>query len=50
MVVICDRGLKGKSKICSTKIIIPKSFKKKATPNQKSKMRKRFRQRATIEP
>ena len=49
-VAICDRGFKGKSKIGSTKIIIPKSPKKKATPFQKSKMRKRFRQRAAIEP
>ncbi|GAB6161948.1 IS5-like element IS1478 family transposase [Desulfothermus naphthae] len=49
-VAICDRGFKGKSKIGSTKIIIPKSPKKKATPYQKSKMRKRFRRRAAIEP
>ena len=49
-VVICDRGFKGKSKLGSTKIIIPKSPKKRATPYQKSKMRKRFRRMAAIEP
>ena len=47
---ICDRAFKGKSKIGSTKIIIPKSPKKKATPYQKSKMRKRFRRLAAVEP
>ena len=30
-VTICDRGFKGKSKVGSTKIIIPRSPKKKAT-------------------
>ena len=49
-VAICDRGFKGKSKVGSTKIIIPKSPKKGATRYQKTKMRKRFRRRAAIEP
>jgi len=49
-VAICDRGFKGKSKVGTTKIVIPKSPKKGATRYQKTKMRERFRRRAAIEP
>ncbi len=49
-VAICDRGFKGKSEVDTTKIVIPKSPKKEATGYQKTKMRKRYRRRAAIEP
>ena len=47
---IYDRGFKGKSKVRTTKIVIPKSPKKGATRSQKTKMQKRFRRRTAIEP
>lgn len=49
-VAICDRGYRGKGKVGETKILIPKSSGKRATPYQKQKARKRFRKRAGIEP
>ena len=48
--VIADRGYRGKTKIADTQIIIPKPLSKQATAYQKTKIRKRFRRRAAIEP
>lgn len=45
-----DRGYKGKKLIGDTQIYIPSPPKKKDTPYQKSKKRKKFRRRAAIEP
>ena len=45
-----DRGYKGKNQIGDTQIYIPSPPKKKDTPYQKSKKRKKFRRRAAIEP
>lgn len=47
---IVDRGYRGVSKVGDTEIIKPKNPKKKATPYEKTKARKRFRRRAAIEP
>jgi len=49
-VALCDKGCRGKSKIGSTRILIPPTPKKGTTAYQKLKMRKRFRRRAAIEP
>jgi IS5 family transposase len=49
-VAIVDRGYRGISNIGNTEIIKPKKPKKKATPYEKIKARKRFRRRAAIEP
>jgi len=45
-----DRGYRGVSKIENTEIKIPKIPRKKASPYEKYKERKRFRERAGIEP
>jgi len=45
-----DRGYKGEKQIGETQIYIPSPPKKKDTPYQKSKKRKKFRRRAAIEP
>lgn len=47
---IVDRGYRGISNVGNTEIIKPKKPKKKATPYEKIKARKRFRRRAAIEP
>ena len=47
---IVDRGYQGVSNIGNTEIIKPKKPKKKASPYEKIKARKRFRRRAAIEP
>ncbi|MFV1962633.1 MAG: IS5 family transposase [Acidimicrobiia bacterium] len=49
-VAIVDRGYRGVSKVGNTEILRPKKPKKKATPYEKTKARKRFRRRAAIEP
>jgi len=49
-VAIVDRGYRGESKVGNTEILRPKRPKKKATPYEKTKARKRFRRRAAIEP
>jgi transposase, IS5 family len=49
-VAIVDRGYRGVSKVGNTEILRPKRPKKKATPYEKTKARKRFRRRAAIEP
>ena len=49
-VAICDRGYRGKSRVGETKVLIPKTPRKKATPYQRQKAKKRFRKRAGIEP
>ena len=49
-VAIVDRGYQGISNIGNTEIIKPKKPKKKATPYEKMKARKRLRRRAAIEP
>lgn len=49
-VAIVDRGYRGVSKVGNTEILKPKRPKKKATPYEKTKARKRFRRRAAIEP
>lgn len=48
--LVYDRGGKGKSEIKGVKILIPSPPKKKDTPYQKQKKRKKFRTRAAIEP
>ena len=47
---LVDRGCKGKKKIGPTQIIRPSRSDKKQSPYQKSKMRKKMRKRAGIEP
>jgi IS5 family transposase len=47
---ICDRGYRGLDKVGDTTIHIPKPPKKKDTPSQRRKARRRFRRRAAIEP
>lgn len=49
-VAIVDRGYRGVTKLGNTEILNPKRPKKKATPYEKIKARKRFRRRAAIEP
>lgn len=49
-VAVVDRGCRGQKQINGTEICIPSVPAKKATPSQKRKARKRFRQRAGIEP
>ncbi|WKN42927.1 IS5 family transposase [Tunicatimonas pelagia] len=46
---ICDRGYRGKARVGSTQISIPKA-KKHRNNYQKQKTRKKFRRRAAIEP
>lgn len=45
-----DRGYRGRKTVENTRVHIPGSPSKKATPYEKSKQRKRFRKRAGIEP
>ena len=47
---VVDRGCKGRKQIKDTRIYIPAAPAKNASPYQKRKARKRFRQRAGIEP
>ena len=49
-VAVVDRGCRGQKQIDGTQICIPATPSKKATAYQKRKARKRFRQRAGIEP
>ena len=49
-VAVVDRGCRGQKQINGTKICIPATPAKNATAYQKRKARKRFRQRAGIEP
>lgn len=49
-VALCDRGYKGKSKINDTRIIRPSNNADDTSSDHKELMRKRFRQRAGIEP
>ena len=50
LVALCDRGYKGKDKINDTRILRPNKTTKNATVKIQELMRKRFRQRAGIEP
>lgn len=47
---IVDRGYRGKSTVCETKIISPKKLPASTNNYQKQKTRKQFRARAGIEP
>lgn len=49
-VAVVDRGCRGQKQINGTQICIPATPSKNATAYQKRKARKRFRQRAGIEP
>ena len=49
-IAVVDRGCWGRKQIDGTQICIPATPSKKATAYQKRKARKRFRQRAAIEP
>ncbi|WKN42773.1 IS5 family transposase [Tunicatimonas pelagia] len=49
-VVIVDRGCRGQKHINGTQVFIPTTPSKNATAYQKRKARKRFRQRAGVEP
>ena len=49
-VAVVDRGCRGQKQIGGTEICIPATPTKNATAYQKRKARKRFRQRAGIEP
>jgi IS5 family transposase len=49
-VATVDRGYRGRTKVGNTAIALPKPPLKKATKYQKTKARKRFRARASIEP
>lgn len=49
-VAVVDRGCKGRKQIKGTQICLPSVPVKNASPYQKRKARKRFRQRAGIEP
>ena len=48
--VVADRGYRGRKKILGVEIQIPDASPKGNTPYQKRKKRKRFRERAGIEP
>jgi IS5 family transposase len=48
--VYADRGYKGTNQIGTTKVNIPKTAPKKASEYEKSKARKNFKRRASIEP
>jgi len=47
---IVDRGYRGVNQVGKTEIIKPNRSKKKASPYEKRKARKRFKRRAAIEP
>lgn len=49
-IVVADRGYRGRKEIGQTKILIPTSGSKNQTNYDKQKQRKRFRNRAGIEP
>lgn len=49
-IAIVDRGYRGKSKVGTTEILLPKPPKKEAGEYEKRKARSRFRRRAAIEP
>lgn len=49
-IAVVDRGCRGQKQISGTQICIPSAPAKNASPYQKRKARKRFRQRAGIEP
>jgi len=49
-VAICDRGYRGRARVCDTEILTPRRPKKNDTPCQRRNARMRFRRRAAIEP
>ena len=47
---VCDRGYKGKNKVSSTDIVLPKKALKRDNRYQRDKKRKQCKRRAAIEP